>query len=540
MTGRLPAPLAEYGPFYGMRYAYDPTDNGENAGFVYEALNMVPADPVRGGVYRRRAGDQRVTVAASNLVPQWLGVFRQRAGFRNIGIFSGEIYERGGATWTKRISTANLTGAGITLSATATCGCLTFTDQLIVNDSVNQPFMWDGTAGGGLTLLSNAPSKCYGVPTVYYGKLFFVKWVATSDQSTIVWSEENTPNTGYEAGGYSNAWTLEQSGAGGIFALAGTNTGLYYLRERGIGVIRGAVTPTFTADGVHDSIASYEGTLIPWGVTRIGEEVYFPLTQTGELCVISGGQVLNLGADVQDFLLLGALNITKQAAAEARTAWVPYYNAIAIGYNATSGQYGTSTAIFLYSIQTKRCIARWSYQYAPYQAAIAGPAMGNYYISGSHAFGLTVAAQNGGSTYTFLTPPEGSETYDPSTPAPVFSLTMAPFVAPAGQSASVNEVEQFLDVLPQNSGLATTLTLSVTESDSKMVGASVTDIGTLTIPAQDATAYRQERRAILGCNLERRNLQLALRDSGTLRNYAWGLKRVVLRGSLVPIEPETI
>ena len=42
-------PLAVFGPFLGMRYSFDPVDDGQNAHYVYEALNMVPLDPIGGG-----------------------------------------------------------------------------------------------------------------------------------------------------------------------------------------------------------------------------------------------------------------------------------------------------------------------------------------------------------------------------------------------------------------------------------------------------------------------------------------------------------
>jgi hypothetical protein len=72
--------------------------------------------------------------------------------------------------------------------------------------------------------------------TVYYAKLFMLK----RDRKTIVWSEENQPNTGYEAGGYNNAWELTQTSNEPLTAIIGTNEALYYGRKTSVGAIRGA------------------------------------------------------------------------------------------------------------------------------------------------------------------------------------------------------------------------------------------------------------------------------------------------------------
>jgi hypothetical protein len=546
-----PPPLAQYGPFYGMRYAYDPTDNGENSGFVYDALNMLPADPVKGGAYLRRPADERATVGAGTLVAQWLGVFRLRSGFVNVGIFSGEIYTRSGTTWTKRITTANLTAAGITVSGTRPCGCVTYTNKLIVNDSVNQPFMWDGTAGGGLTLLTNAPAKCYGVPVVYYGKLFFIKDVAASsaDRSTIVWSEENAPNTGYEAVGYTDSWTLEQSGSGAIYALAATNEALYFFRQHGIGAIHGAVTTTFSSDGVHDGISTVWGTDNAFGVLVIGERVYFLATSTGELCVILAGEVKSLGADVQD--VLGNTKYLSLALTllPARLVAFPFVQAIVVAYNLSTGRsqnLGGATAVtFLYSIDTHRCIGRLTTQYGPSnslggttETGASLPAVGEAYDATYGLFQFTSAAVNAATTYTHHCPPSPATTqYDNTNQPSTFQVALPPIQAAPGTQFAVDEVETFFDLLPTDGGTVTasTVTIASRQSNVMLVGGTTSDVGSVTL-TPDAT-YRQETRSVIGVNEHWRNVQLLIRDSGTLRNYPWGVKRVLVRGATEPIEP---
>lgn len=154
------------------------------------------------------------------------------------------------------VTTANLTTATITLNTSGPIFAVPFQGQVVISDGTNTPFMWDGTSGaGGLTKLTNAP-VAFGPPTVYYAKLFFIK---NSDRGTIVWSEENSANTGYEAGGFNNAWTLSQTGTRPLLAIAGTNEGLYYFRRDSIGIIRGAVTTTFSTTGTHDGVSGGTG-----------------------------------------------------------------------------------------------------------------------------------------------------------------------------------------------------------------------------------------------------------------------------------------
>jgi len=527
---KLPPPLAAWGPFYGMRYAFDPSDNGENRGFVYEALNMVPADPINGGAYLRRVGDSQSTVDAANkLLCQYLGVYKARSGFVNVGIFAGEIYTRSGTTWTLKVTTANFATAGVTLSPGALCGCTTYNDLLIVSDGTNIPFSWDGTSGaGGLTSLANVGAACYGQPVVYYAKLFFIK---AGSRSTIIWSEENDPTTGYEAGGYTNAWTLNQSGAGALYALAATNDALYFFRAHGIGAIRGAVSPTFSSDGVHDGIASWEGTTSQLGVTVNGEEVYFPNTQTGELCVIVGGRVRHLGGDLQDLIGNTLYSGGTPTTTVARTCLMPYYDAVAIATN-YAGQGLSTPVLYLFSTKTKRCIARLTFNLAM-ATSVAVPMIGQSYEASYNGFGITTAATSDSpaATYTFSSPPVSTSTwYSSSNPPSAFQLTLSPYVAPPFTVAALQEIESVYDVLPKSGASATTVSVAERTVDSTLVDSNTTDVGTVTLTPD--TTYRQEVRAVHQFHDRRRNVQLTIRDSGTLRNYPWGVKRVAVRGDL--------
>ena len=184
------------------------------------------------------------------------------------------------------LSAATLSAASVAISATATVYACMFNNQMVITDGVNTPWMWDGTTNGGITKLTNAP-VAYGPPTVYYARLFFIK---NADRGTGVWSEVNAANTGYEAGGYNNAWTLSQTASSPLIALLGTNDGLYYFRAKSIGLIRGAVTSTFSTSGTHDAVSADVGLGHALMLAFYQETIFFTDTQMRPWRMALGGR----------------------------------------------------------------------------------------------------------------------------------------------------------------------------------------------------------------------------------------------------------
>lgn len=268
----MPWPRVDFhaGPFQGMRYINRPQDWDHS--YLYHAQDAFPTPD---GAYAPRAADAAMaptTVSASATVQgEW--VFRTDDGtVRDMFVINGELWRRSSGDLTKDVSTTNLTSASITLNSSGRVYFTEFNNTLVVSDGTNTPFTWDGTAGaGGLTKLTNAP-VAYGPPTSYYAKLFFVKNTA---RDTIVWSEENAANTGYEAGGATNVWQLTQSGAGPLHRILGRNDALYYWRRGSIGTILGAVTTDFTASGTHDNLSQEIGTIAPESVVEYEGYIWF-------------------------------------------------------------------------------------------------------------------------------------------------------------------------------------------------------------------------------------------------------------------------
>jgi hypothetical protein len=235
-------------------------------------INLRPADPDRMGPLELRPGLKRMLAGAvGSTALQVSGACQALFYMPGVGpcaIIGGEIYTLNiqSGTATKVVTQANFTTAGITMSTTTPVIYAFLGSVLVAAALSDRAWTWDGTSGaGGLTSLTNAPASCQAL-TVYYAKVFML----TTDRTSIQWSEENQPNTGYEAGGFNNSWDLVQTSATHLRAILGTNEGLYVFREDSIAVIRGAVSSTFSTDGVQDGVFIGSGCQGPFSVALAG------------------------------------------------------------------------------------------------------------------------------------------------------------------------------------------------------------------------------------------------------------------------------
>lgn len=199
--------------------------------------------------------------------------------------------------WNTRTWTTVAYSGGVAVDSSARIFVLTFTDQLVVTDGVNKPWMWDGST---FTLLTNWP-VVYGPMTIYYAKLFGIK---SADRKTFVWCEENQPNTGMEAGGYNNAWDFVQTSADALTLLLGTNDYLYVYRTKATEYVTGEVSDNFKSTGTRSGISETIGTSSPFAVL-VGQKV-FTLDSDGhpQVMTIGGGyeEVAPIWQDAQQTL----------------------------------------------------------------------------------------------------------------------------------------------------------------------------------------------------------------------------------------------
>lgn len=280
--------------FTGMRDSLDPSTADARKALLMQ--NVYPSDASEGASTVGRPGFQQSgSTLNSGFSVQGIGQYSKLDGTETtVGFCGGQMFT---FNWTSRVWTNVPLGGGAALSTTAAIDTVNFANVLIVSDGVNTPFQWDGTT---FTVLSNAP-VWFGPPTVYYGRLFAVK---ASDHTTIDWSEANQPNTGYEAGGFNNSWTLGQTQQDAIYRLVGTNAALYYWRQRSTGVITGAVTATFSSDGTKDGISETIGSTAPRSFVVYNQAIYF-LSADGRphALAVGGGLKEDLWTDLRETLV---------------------------------------------------------------------------------------------------------------------------------------------------------------------------------------------------------------------------------------------
>lgn len=250
--------------FKGMHDSEDPqTANPTYARLIQNAYSI---DSAMGARVIGRPGFAQIgaQIGAAGRVQGFYQFTKLDGTEYTICIAGGKFYTLnwGTSTWTED------TPSAASISTTATCFFVTIADKVVISDGTNTPWTWDGTDDA---VLSNCP-VLYGQPTVYYAKLFGIK---NTERSTLVWSEENDPTTGYEAGGYNNAWTLGQTDQAPLYGIRGSNEALYYWRARSIGSIRGAVDADFINSGTREGVSQTVGTISPDGIVVGPEDFYF-------------------------------------------------------------------------------------------------------------------------------------------------------------------------------------------------------------------------------------------------------------------------
>lgn len=521
------------GPWQGMRYRLD--ESGRDPAYAFLAHNLVLARVGSPGPYLRRLSDQLVNVtgAAAAGRAQHLGVFERQAagGFLTVGVVDGEVWTftvSGG--WTRVLTAAQIVAGGAALSATLVVFAVTFTNQYVFTDNTNRPWMWDGTSGGGITVLTNAPAVTSGAPTVYFGKLFFIKATAVTDRSTIVWSEENLANTGYEAGGYNNAWILEQSSHGPLRAILGTNEALYYWRTTSIGLVRGAVTPDFTSAGVHDDLSVGIGTTLGRPLFY-ANAVWFVDQETRPWRFSSAG-LQPLWEDLAQLWVAGGALTTGVANADRSWGMTPYPSANAVLGRIGSG--GGTNALFDAFTGRALCTVSW------HSSVFSTEAPGLVWDDVNLRFSSGMLSSGNGAGLVpllVLSPPSAFPLYSDvatSDPANYFVLVHLDGLPP-GVLALCRELEAVFIFEPKTIAGSPqgTFIASVGQSEVDGVGVALPSVGAVTPPAQ--TFQPAEFRAQWGITTDVRWCPVKIESTAGWQR--WGIANVLVRAQLAPTYP---
>lgn len=306
MGYRDPSPIIlNDGPWSSMRDNYAPT--ARKPGSLALGLNTYPAASAAGGATLGRPGCKQLgTVqlgSAGARTVQGYANYEKKNGTRyTVQICGGKFYT---LNWTTRVWTEVLTaahfgaasGGAVTLSTTARVSFLVFADYLIVSDGINTMFSWDGTSGGGIIKLTNAP-VAYGPLNAYNGRIFFPK---AADRSTFVWSEVAQPNVGYDImAGYANAWTLTQTDSSPINRLVGTNDAIDVFRSRSSTNVTGKVDINFQSSGTDEAIDGQVGSDSPWAFIETNRALVFLDADCQPQLLRNGGRLMPLHEDLYE------------------------------------------------------------------------------------------------------------------------------------------------------------------------------------------------------------------------------------------------
>lgn len=290
----FPRPLTlqapQSGQWAGMSDARE--TNASTANHVALGRNVYRRFATEGTAYVGRPGCRRMGAqlgTLSNRTANWCGQFTKYDGTEyTVLVLQGEIYTYnwGSDSWGVVVTTANFATATITRSTTSRWYANAFGDTLVFSDGVNVPFTWDGSSGaGGLTEVTDCP-VLYGQPVVRASKYMGIK---QPERDTIVWSEEADIQTGYEAGGYVNAWSLGGPRSERLFALGATNEMVAVIRERSATAIRGAISTDFTTASTTPDVSATLGTKTPFCVT-LNEGVLFVDQDGRPQLIVAGAQ----------------------------------------------------------------------------------------------------------------------------------------------------------------------------------------------------------------------------------------------------------
>lgn len=284
---RAPAPkILSSGPWKGVRTTKDAADDPPF--LLYDAINLTIPDPegasgayARPGLTIQNDGDP-IVAAATTFRGQ--GVFHHTSLSNvttNFVVMDGTLFRVTGnlGTYTD-VSPAGITiDAGITTRVYGT----SFGDQLIITDGVNRPWLASSLSAtpivGTYIDFDGAGTAwtAFGRGEVYGGSFFFILGSVggVGARTDIAWSVPADAATGWQQPDYDFRWTLLQTAPDPLYALAGTNTQLYYWRRSSIGSISGTPGPDLQGSKTDDAISRNVGTISPQSVQQFGNIISF-------------------------------------------------------------------------------------------------------------------------------------------------------------------------------------------------------------------------------------------------------------------------
>ncbi len=200
---------------------------------------------------------------------------------------SGKLY-RSDSSFT---NFTDVSPAGITIDSGATTrvSMISVGASMVVTDGVNRPWI---AANFGATPITGTyididgaggSWSTWGKPTVYQDSVMFITATVPGGSAVqarvgFVWCEPNQPAVGYTQTGYANFWNMIETGSDPLYALLGTNNGLFVWRASAITVATGTPSINFSSTATRDARGDALGTISPWAVAIFGNNIFFPDT----------------------------------------------------------------------------------------------------------------------------------------------------------------------------------------------------------------------------------------------------------------------
>jgi hypothetical protein len=313
----------------------DPYDDSSDT--LHDAYNGYIPDPRNGSGFFYRPGfvlSNGGTQLAATANMRGQGVINhiaQDGTAYNFIVFGGKVY-RADAQF---VLFVDVTPVGVTISSTATAKVYgtSFGSQLVITDGVNKPWIASNLGSTPITgtyIQFNAGNQAwatFGPPRIYGGSMFFILSHVNSTyaRTDIVWSAPGDASVGYQQATYDFRWSLIQTSTDPLYALAATNTQLYYFREHSIGSISGAVGPSLQANATHDALPEGLGTVFPQCVVQFGQVVYF-VDQMGRPWRLESLQPTPIYLQMRGIIEESPIGYPTVNALVASAAYEPYLN----------------------------------------------------------------------------------------------------------------------------------------------------------------------------------------------------------------------
>lgn len=282
------APIAVAGPFTGVRTITDApyTDWQRNLQF---AQNGYFPDPNNPSSWLSRPGftlknpsaqmgtGQRMQGTVPFVDPTTGTIYR-------FFVVNGKLY-RSNSTFTT-FTDVSPVGIGIDNATATRVSFAAVGSSLVVTDGVNRPWVMSNYASTPVTGTyididgAGGSWTAFGKPTIYQDSVFFIALTvpggsAVTPRIGIVWSEPNRPTVGYTQTDYADYWNLIETGSDPLYAILGTNNGLFYWRESSIGMAAGTPSINFSTTATRDSRSTFVGTISPWAIAQFANNVFF-------------------------------------------------------------------------------------------------------------------------------------------------------------------------------------------------------------------------------------------------------------------------